>query len=215
MSCSPHIGTSTLHPSLGPRICPCSIEKPGAAPHRCAWAIPSCSHLPKAPAGSLDLWGRALLAGAVLGWDPPSPSYQHPKKLGRCSATGCPPASPVPVVWRRQHQWGLPSLGTGRSRGMVPIAGLQPLSCTLLPLWHPLPGAGSRTRRGDVPHSGCSRGKLEADGSCRSALTRGAARPSDGVGAGVHPPPRGLPAPQPRGSQEDWPGRPGGREVGS
>ena len=48
---------------------------------------------------------------------------------------------------------------------------------------------------------GCSRGWPEAAGSCLSALTRGAAWPSDGAGAGVHPLPQALPAPQPRAAR--------------
>lgn len=59
----------------------------------------------------------------------------------------CPLAWPVSGVWGMQLGWRpvpIPAFN-------APTEGLQPLPCTLLPLWHPPPGAGGRMRRGAMP----------------------------------------------------------------
>lgn len=101
------------------------------------------------------------------------------------------------------------------SRGVVPVVGLQPLACNLLPLWHPVPGAKRRMRRGALPH--CRDAPGTARGSRILPLrpdVRGnvAEHQCWGWRAPTAPGPASTPAP---GSQEDWMGRPGGRVVGS
>lgn len=153
MTYSPHMGTSTLHPSPGLCIPPCRGKVPMAVPHRRARPVliqppPHCPGWWLGPLGMCFPCQRQC-----KGWDPPFQSHQHPNQLGGCSARGCPPAQPVPGVWGRQRGWGPASAPAFKApAGWYPQQGFQPLPCTLLPLQHPPLGAGRRMRRGALPH---------------------------------------------------------------
>lgn len=208
MPCSPCMGTSTLHPSLGQCIPPHRGEAPRAAPHRRAWPVPS-GHLPTAPAGSLALWGCSLPArGSARAGIP---------HLGHTSTpTSSMAALPRDVPLHGQSLW----FGGGSVGGSLPqprhsrvpqdSTHSQASTPSLQPATTVAPTARcweeDEEERSASPQ-GCSRGWLEAAGSCLSTLTRGAAWPSDSAGAGVHPLPRALPAPQPQAARTGWAGR--------
>lgn len=208
MPCSPCMGTSTLHPSLGQCIPLRRGEAPGAAPHRRAWPVPS-SHLPTAPAGSLALWGCS---------PPPRGSARAgiPHHGHTSTPTSSMAALPRGVPLHGQSLWfGGGSVGGSLAQpqhSRLPQDGTHCQAST--PSLQPAATVAPTARcweedeeETSASPQGCSRGWLEAAGSCLSTLTRGAAWPSDSAGAGVHPLPRALPAPQPQAARTGWAGR--------
>lgn len=114
------------------------------------------SHPATSPPPQPAAWpfGDALpLPGAVQGLGSPITVIPAPQPARWLLCHGVSPcmASPCGLV---EAAWvgAWPSPGIQGSHRMVPTARLQPLPCSLLPLWHPLPGAGRRMRRKLLPH---------------------------------------------------------------